>query len=421
MKDVTVCKICEQATLVEFIDLGNQPNGNQLLKSPHQKFTTSHLMYFFCTSCLSLQQGEALPDFQMYNDHPYLTSHSKQYIKELEYFANAIVKICNLSPYDLVLDIGCNDGSLLGIFQSQNFKVIGIDPSETAYNYSKKINIPVVKSFWDEHSHVWFEENDFIPKAIVSTASFYHMSDIKSWMKSVSSLLKKDTFFAVQFVYSMSVLENVNIDQFYHEHTFLHSITSVNKLAETFGFKIIYLEKVSSQGGSYILIMKKTESLDLIAPELVEMLDYEKLNLNFDLLNTFKKSVVRLKKEWKIISNRFLKSNLKLIGIGASLRGISLIHFLEINPNIIDSITEINCEKIGMFTPMSFIPIKQEFLPTRKKCYYVVLTWTQKESILNKYKEELSNGCCLIFPYPNIDFYGDDYLNLRKKMIEVLD
>jgi 2-polyprenyl-3-methyl-5-hydroxy-6-metoxy-1,4-benzoquinol methylase len=49
-----------------------------------------------------------------------------------------------------VLDIGCNDGSLLEQFAKRGFSVFGVDPAVNLRKITEQKKIPVIVDFWNE-------------------------------------------------------------------------------------------------------------------------------------------------------------------------------------------------------------------------------------------------------------------------------
>jgi SAM-dependent methyltransferase len=407
------CVICESPRTKKFLDLGYQPNGNELLKDKHLDTIRTKLLFYFCSNCFSIFQNNTFSDQEMYSDHPYLTSHNKQYVQELRNFAELINHEANLTPGDLVLDIGCNDGSLLKIFKELGCSVLGVDPSATAYKYSKKSQIPVLQEFWNSSLANKLIMQGINPKLIVSTASFYHVSDIIDWMTGVSSIMRNDSYFAAQFVYSPDIIINKSFDQFYHEHKFLHSINSINALCRKLNLEIIFLSKNPSQGGSNIVVIKKKEKESKINTQLMAALDFESTFFSRKQMKFFLKSFKRIRKTWKLIAKEFVNNNQKLIGIGASLRGISFINFLDLNPLIFDCIFEVNNEKIGCWTSGKKIAIVSEQIDSRKTDYYLLLAWTQKDILHSRFANLIKEGKTFIIPVPKFQIIGPDPLNLK--------
>jgi hypothetical protein len=246
------------------------------------------------------------------------------------------------------------------------------------------------------------------------------MNDIQDWMQGVSDCLDFDGFFAVQFVYSLDVIRHINLDQFYHEHTFLHCLSSIDVLASQYGLEIFDVTKTPSQGGSLILILRKRRKMFSNSNQVNDIKELERDFFNNFNLESFQNSISLLSRKWKLVTDVLLTNGHKVIGLGASLRGISLINFLQINPYVFEAIFEINAAKIGHWTPKSRIPIIAENHEVSLVEYFVVLAWTQRERMIDKYSSLLSQGKSLIFPFPKFEVIGKDSLNLNQKLGEFL-
>ena len=71
------------------------------------------------------------------------------------------------------------------------------------------------------------------------------------------------------------------------------------------------------------------------------------------------------------------KRGYKIVGIGAAAKANTLINFLNLDNDLIDFITEASPYKIGKFTPLSRIPIKND-KATKKikgKFYAIIFSW----------------------------------------------
>ena len=142
------CPICESSSnLREIVDFGSQPNGNHLLSSISEPYKTSNLKFIQCTNCFLIIQQNTFTSIDLYDDHPYLTQHNIQYLLELENFADICIEKSNIKEGMQILDIGCNDGSLLKIFKDKGISGIGVDPSKTSFKQSQSRGINVLQDF----------------------------------------------------------------------------------------------------------------------------------------------------------------------------------------------------------------------------------------------------------------------------------
>ncbi len=76
----------------------------------------------------------------------------------------------------------------------------------------------------------------------------------------------------------------------------------------------------------------------------------------------------------------------KIVGIGAAAKANTLINFLNLDNNLIDFITDASPYKIGKFTPLSRIPIKNdnEIKKINGKFYAIILSWNISKILKKK-------------------------------------
>lgn len=407
-----LCDVCRENSLISFLDLGNQPNGNQFIEKSTSPYRENRLKFLFCPSCLLVSQENQLSPQELYDHHPYLTSTNKKYLQELLEFKNFALSNHQVEAEGYVLDVGCNDGSLLRMFRSDGYQVLGIDPGEVPFVYSQKVEIPVVKDFFGLGTAKKYFAKKYI-SLITSTASFYHVSSPHDWLTEAKEIIGDQGAIAIQFVDLRKVIETLAIDQFYHEHTFLFSFTSLHKLAERNGLHINAVDEVEAQGGSIRVILSRTESYsqeDKISGLLQK--DAELFDRNF--AEDFLRRLEEKKSQLTYILDEIFAKGEEVVGLGASLRGISLLNFLQLPLVGFRALAEVNERKIGSLTAKFLIPvIGEDAIPQHIK-YFFVLAWTEKEKIISKFRSRIESGSTLLFPSPKIDVVGDDPLDIRR-------
>ncbi len=99
---------------------------------------------------------------------------------------------------------------------------------------------------------------------------------------------------------------------------------------------------------------------------------------------------------------RNLKTERKSIAIvSAPAKGMTLLNYCRIGPELIDFATEKSKLKIGRFTPGTHIPIlDDEELLKRQPDYALLLAWNFAPQIMEKLKEYKQKGGKFIIPIP---------------------
>ena len=68
------------------------------------------------------------------------------------------------------------------------------------------------------------------------------------------------TIFLAQCVYLKDVLERVQFDHFYHEHTMSHAIAPLQRVVNQHGMKLLHVDYYDVHGGSFALHVALEES-----------------------------------------------------------------------------------------------------------------------------------------------------------------
>jgi hypothetical protein len=408
IKPVKVCRNCKKNFLVPFLDFGKQPNGNRLTRAISDEIFHD-ISFGYCKNCTSIQILKQVNPKEMFDDHPYLTSTSKPYLEDLQRLVEEIYDRLLLKKGDSVLDIGCNDGTLLGIFKAHQLLTLGVDPSKTAKKHSVLKEINVIQSYWTNELAESLLSQGVKPKLITSTASFYHMSSIIDWVSGVEKCLDDEGMFVAQLVSMQDIFEKNSFDQFYHEHTYIHSLHSLIKLFQGTSMKIVDVIHNDSQGGSYIIFVAKINSSFEVKQSVQHYLNSEKMG-GLGSEQFYKRFNSRFLEKKETIYNFFSRLALNSIvcaGAGASLRGVSLINYCGLSAKNIKEIVEVNPEKIGLLTPKSHIPIVSNFSTDLFPQLIVILSWTFREHFIKIYEDYTNSGGTLFFPDKHPFFYGD--------------
>lgn len=76
----------------------------------------------------------------------------------LKNIANKAERLIHLKQEDVVLDIGCNDGTLLSSYQTAPIYKIGFEPAENLSAYASTITDKLVTDFF--HLSAWQRDRD---------------------------------------------------------------------------------------------------------------------------------------------------------------------------------------------------------------------------------------------------------------------
>ena len=364
------CPICK-FKLVEVLNLGKHPLCDDLKKiNDKSKNKLFKIVITYCNNCFTA--------FQKYNVNkkilfPKTYHYRSKLTDDVLSGMKDLVKDCEKKVGTLkgkiILDVGCNDGSLLDFFKKKNTTTFGIEPTGAAKDVNKKIHF-VINDYFEKKSVNMLKKKTKNIDIITFTNVFAHISNFRNLIINLKKIIGDQTLLVIENHYLGSVLKKKQFDTFYHEHPRTYSLNSFIKIAKLLNMKVIDYSFPKRYGGNIRVFLKK---------------DIKNKQKNFLIINKekkFRSKFSELKKFihfWKIKKLKMIKNAYNKFGIlnGKAFPGRAaiLIKILGINEKIIKNVFEKpNSKKIGHFIPGTRIPIKSdsELIKNIKKIKIIV-------------------------------------------------
>ncbi len=400
---------CGGDHLERFLDLGAQPNGNHF---PAANDFADEPMFPFamlvCTDCWQVQIEEYPPVEFMFSNHPYVTGVNMPVVEHFDLLVKDTLRRFPLEANSLVLDIGANDGTLLKRFRDAGMRVLGIDPGKRTGALARESGITICETFWDDKAAQAIASLNLRPDIITATAVFYHVADIHSFVAGIAKALPPQGVFVTQCVYLKDVIEKLQFDHFYHEHTMIHAIGPLVTLFERHGLRMLDVVFYPVHGGSFVLYVGRDDSRHKTQPTIAAAIAAEEAaGLNsLATYHAFRHAVDRNRDDLVALLRRLKADGKRVYALGAPLKGSTLLNYCGIGPDLVSVATEVNRFKIGRFTPGSHVPIVYEDSLTEQPDYYLLLSWNFLDFFLDKYRDFLDAGGRFIVPHPTVRIIG---------------
>ncbi len=394
-KKVNKCQICN-TKLTKFLDLGKQPLCDDLKKKPNKnKFYK--LQITFCNKCITA--------FQKYNinqrilfpkNYHYRSANTKDVLDGMNDLVNRISIIKNGLKGLNVLDVGCNDGSLLDYFKKKGSKTYGIEPTGAYKDAQKKSHI-VFNKYINPKSSRKIKKIIGNIDIITFTNVFAHIENLKELIKSLKILISSKTLLVIENHYLMEVIKKNQFDTFYHEHPRTYSLRSFIEISRLLDLKINKYQFVKRYNGNIRVFLTKLK-------------EGEKFLLNKKITRDIKKEKKLIKSIkyiqtkinlWKLKKKKFIENLNNIYGpLPAKAfpgRASILINLLNLNKYNISKIYEKNGSlKINKYAPGTDIKILKEKKFNsieRKKGIILNLAWHISSEIKYYLKKKLKfNG-----------------------------
>jgi 2-polyprenyl-3-methyl-5-hydroxy-6-metoxy-1,4-benzoquinol methylase len=325
------------------------------------------------------------------------------------------------TPDVTVLDIGCNDGTLLSFYPLE-FTKLGIDPSNVLFEGDPATTL--IKDIFPS-KELSERLGQTTCDIITSIAMFYDLEDPIDFAKNIKQILAPEGIWIFEMSYMPTMLEMCSYDTICHEHLEYYSLAVLEYILKKAGLKMFNATLNDINGGSIRCFAthettfahkkdKFLRNLQVLRQKEFDLeLDTDKpyrhfqdrINVHRDDLNAVLK---RLKKQGKTIHV-----------YGASTKGNTILQWCGIDNKIIEMAAERNPVKYGGSTLGTDIPIVSEEESRRAAPdYYLVLPWHFKNEFLQREREMMEKGVGFIFPLPSIEILK---ISQREKLTESED
>lgn len=407
------CRICGSAALTKVIDLGEQYLQGSFLKPgkeqpPMRKISTELVR---CNpmidekACGLLQTLTSVPPEILYSAYWYRSGTNQTMRDHLRGIANDAVTMVGKREAK-VLDIGCNDGTLLKNYP-EDYTKFGVDPSDVAQEVNGGIR--VVQDIFPsaELTYILGDEKLDI---ITSIAMFYDLENPSDFVKNVKSVLDSSGIWIFEMSYMPSMLEMNSYDTICHEHLEYYSFAVIEYMLARNDMKIVKVRFNDINGGSIRCYATHQDNFKYKSREnlaSIEDIRQKEFDLELDTDKPYENFQSRINKHRDDLSHllKKLKSEGKSIHLyGASTKGNTILQWCGIDNSIIDFAADRNPDKDGAKTLGTDIPIVSEKKSrAMNPDYYLVLPWHFKAEFLEREKETINKGIGFIFPLPRIE------------------
>lgn len=351
MSEIFSCEVCNKSDLVSVLNLGQSPLCDDLIPITSSTVSaTFPIEILLCLNCFTAHQRFQVPREKLFlPTYHYRARMTGSVLSGMRDLVNECEKRFGSLNGMKVLDIGCNDGSLLDFFSEKGAKVIGVEPTDAALE-SRHVTI---NKFFDTEAVGEVLTKIGKPDLITFTNVFAHIDNLELLLENLVSLIGPTTKIVIENHYLGAVLKYGQFDTFYHEHPRTYSAKSFKFIAEKLGLNVLDVEFVSRYGGNIRAYLGASEGAQHIAPEM----DFES---GFHIMaSSLRKWLPETRKHLQNLA----ASNGPLPAKAFPGRASILINALELNVETIATVYEITgSQKVGNFVPGTRIPILPEKL-----------------------------------------------------------
>ncbi len=245
------CLACDGTRLSTGIDLGQQPLANHLLGRPDEAYRTYPLCMNYCQDCGHGQLSYFASPEELFAHYLYASGTSASLGSYFDWFSEQVAATFDPAETD-ILEVACNDGSLLARLAARGFRVLGVDPAVNLAEEGRRLGLNILAEFWPCPKGVGERKFDLI----IGMNVLAHTPTPFDFLKGVEQALKDDGICLIQ-TSQANMLVNGEFDTIYHEHFSFFTPNSMRMLAARAGLQVRAVNLVDIHGTSFAFVLSK--------------------------------------------------------------------------------------------------------------------------------------------------------------------
>jgi SAM-dependent methyltransferase len=409
------CRLCGSRSLTPIVDLGEQMLASAFVSDAKLDRVPSRsvpLELVRCnphldeTACGLVQLRHTFPADIMYTDYWYLSGVNQTMRDALAAITAKATDYVELGAGDIVVDIGCNDGTLLNSYKVAKLDRVGFDPAQNFADAKDEFTRVTSYFTLDKYRAV---RGDKKAKVVTSIAMFYDLEDPNKFTADVAEILDDKGIWILQMADLPNMLRKNMFDNICHEHLCYYHLAPLEALFRRHGLKLVDLEMNYINGSSYRLYIRKDlgPSADKAARDRIAKIRFDEFNYAMDTdapFQTFAENIQKNRKDLLAFLENAKAEGKKVFVYGASTKGNVLLQYCGIDSRLVAFAADRNPMKWGCRTLGSDLPIiSEEDARAMKPDYFLVLPYHFLDEMLVREREFLDRGGKFIVPVPTVE------------------
>lgn len=406
---LTECLVCGASEIVRFLDLGDLPLVNALLKSPDALATEGRfpLRVAYCERCRHVQLDQAVSPETMFSEYVYITGSSESVVAHARQLARLAQNEVEGRPRRLVVEIGSNDGTVLQAFRDASTEVLGVEPAGNIAELARERGIPTIARFFSEQLAAELTGTHGKATIVLARNVLAHVPELRGFVRGIAVLLARDGLALIEVPYLVDLLEHVEFDTIYHEHVSYFSVTALDRLCRENGLELVDVRRILLHGGSLLLTLQSQGGPREPRRSVESFLRRERESgvLTPGSLESFASRVTRLKETIPRFIRAARERPMRVAGYGAAAKGNVLLNVCGLSREEIEFLVDRNPHKHGLFAPGTGIPILpvSQLYAEAIDCL-LLLAWNFADEIIRQLHEFEARGGVFVVPVPSPRF-----------------
>jgi hypothetical protein len=353
VKEIVACRLCRGEFSTQILNLGSSSLANELYDDYESALNADRfpLIVVMCDKCKHIQLKHIVSPERLFSNYVYQSGFSSSFQDHFKGLAEYLGSM--VSGEDYVLEIGSNDGLLLGKLNQIGVKSVGVEPSAQLVMQSKKIGLEVLHGFWSPELKNEIIKTYGRPKVITANNVFAHIEDMRAATSLIADALDLNGFFVFEVSYFLDVFRKNLFDTIYHEHMSYHTVIPLISFFNEFGLTVIEVSEIEIHGGSIRVTVARNE-LTKISDSIFKAIEIEKsLLLDQSVILKELEMKINLKREEVKSMVLSIKEGNFVFGFAAPAKLVTFLSVMHLERMKLEGIIDDNPLKQGKYLPSS--------------------------------------------------------------------
>jgi SAM-dependent methyltransferase len=340
----------------------------------------------------------------MFEDYLYISSASDTLKAHLHDLSDLVTDRCRVGKDDLVIDVGCNDGTLLSGFKRNGVRTLGVDPAKNLVDFTTKLGIDRYVGFFGATSAAEIVARYGQAKVITATNTFPHIPRLHDFVEGLKTVLVPGGYFVIEAHSLLDLLDQVAFDTVYHEHISYWALAPMMRLFEMHGMEVVHAERIPLHHGQLRVFVQRSGEgkVDHAVAKVLELERSHGLD-RWETFVRFADKVEGIRRDLTQTIAELRQAGKRVVGYGAPAKGNTLLCYLGLGPEKIEYIADKSPLKQGLFTPGMHVPVvSPQRLLEDQPDYVLILAWNFMDEIIKQQAEYQRRGGRFILPVPRV-------------------
>ena len=340
----TLCRLCAAAGLDVLYDFGLQPVAGYLEDSLDSALRAPRFRNALgiCRECGMVQQaGDGGIDIlveRVYAEYQPTYSMSGVVQSYMKSFLTFAVDYANPGPDDYVLEIGSNDGAMLGELKRRGLRPVGLDPSGDP-EAAAALGYHVIREYFAGESGRALRERLGPAALIFARHTFEHVFEPLDFLRGVAVLLARNGIAIIEVPYLHRQLVNNQFQSMTFQHVSFFTVATMRAMVREAGLELLDVRFSEMDAGSIVAVVGRSAGTEALGR--VENLISLERGWRLDQPDGFTGFFGSVEKSRSSLREQLANARFDMtVAFGAGTKGQALLNMLSLDrdrvPNVID-------------------------------------------------------------------------------------